>query len=177
MSGSSARLSIGTMGVWNLHLQAGHALQCETTGAGGRIGDLRKCRPRREELAVRLDYGSVNCSEHFQGGIMRLGIKSCYSFVGEPQTNGVVKRFNRILKEQAIYRQISHTLDAVWEAVLSSRAECNPSLRLEKLGFMPPSGISYIRTADSPGAGRHAKPMLAINNMAEFTSESREIAA
>ena len=89
-------------------------------------------------LAVRLDHGSANCSEHFQGEITRLGITPSFSFVEEPQTNGVVERFNRTLKEQAIYGKVFRTLDEVREAVLSFRQAYNRYWRLEKLGFMTP---------------------------------------
>lgn len=89
-------------------------------------------------LAVRLDHGSANCSEHFQQEIKRLGITPSFSFVEEPQTNGVVERFNRTLKEQAIYGRVFRTLDDVREAVLSFRQDYNRAWRLEKLGFMTP---------------------------------------
>lgn len=52
---------------------------------------------------LRLDHGLANCSERFQGEIKRSGIVPSFSFVEEPQTNGVVERFNRRLKEQVIY--------------------------------------------------------------------------
>ncbi|HOF88323.1 MAG TPA: integrase core domain-containing protein [Armatimonadota bacterium] len=89
-------------------------------------------------LAVRLDHGAANCSGHFQGELTRLGITPSFSFVEEPQTNGVVERFNRTLKEQAIYGRAFRTLDEVREAVLSFRQTYNRSWRLEKLGFMTP---------------------------------------
>jgi len=91
-----------------------------------------------EGLALRLDHGSANCSEHFQHTIKRLGITPSFSFVEEPQTNGVVERFNRTLKEQAIYGRVFRTLDEVREAVLTFRQNYNRSWRLEKLGFMTP---------------------------------------
>lgn len=89
-------------------------------------------------LALRLDHGSANCSEHFQGEIRRLGIKPSFSFVEEPQTNGVVERFNRTLKEQAIYGRVFKNLDEVRQAVLEFRDNYNRCWRLEKLGFMTP---------------------------------------
>ena len=89
-------------------------------------------------LALRLDHGSANCSEHFQQEINRLGITPSFSFVEEPQTNGVVERFNRTLKEQVIYGRVFRTLDEVRAAVLSFRLAYNRWWRLEKLGFMTP---------------------------------------
>ena len=89
-------------------------------------------------LALRLDHGSANCSEHFQGEIRRLGIEPSFSFVEEPQTNGVVERFNRTLKEQVIYGKVFRNLDEVRQAVLEFRDNYNRYWRLEKLGFITP---------------------------------------
>lgn len=89
-------------------------------------------------LALRLDHGSANCSAHFQGEICRLGIKPSFSFVEEPQTNGVVERFNRTLKEQVIYGRVFKNLDEVRQAVLEFRDNYNCHWRFKKLGFMTP---------------------------------------
>jgi putative transposase len=89
-------------------------------------------------LALRLDHGSANCSEHFQGEIRRLGIEPSFSFVEEPQTNGVVERFNRTLKEQVIYGKVFRNLDEVRQAVLEFRDNYNRYWRFEKLGFKTP---------------------------------------
>lgn len=100
-------------------------------------------------LAVRLDHGSANCSEHFQGEIKRLGITPSFSFVEEPQTNGVVERFNRTLKEQAIYGRVFRTLDDVRNAVLQFREQYNRSWRLEKLGYKTPLEAREQYTTES----------------------------
>ena len=89
-------------------------------------------------LALRLGNGSANCSEYFQREISCLGIAPSFSFVEEPQTNGVVEWFNRTLKEQAIYGCVFLTLDDVRKALLSFQQEYNRSWRLEKLGFKTP---------------------------------------
>jgi len=89
-------------------------------------------------LALRLDHGSANCSEHFQGEIIRLGIKPSFSFVEEPQTNGVVERFNRTLKEQVVYGKVFKNLDEVRQAMLEFRDNYNRYWRLEKLSFITP---------------------------------------
>ena len=89
-------------------------------------------------LALRLDHGSANCSEHFQGEIRRLAIKPSFSFVEEPQTNGVVERFNRTLKEQVVYGKVFKNLDEVREAMLDFRDNYNRYWRLRKLGFKTP---------------------------------------
>ncbi|MHB1462488.1 MAG: integrase core domain-containing protein [Armatimonadota bacterium] len=56
----------------------------------------------------------------------------------QPQTNGVVERFNRTLKERNIYGHVFQNVDEVREAVLHFKQECNRSWRLEKRGFQTP---------------------------------------
>ena len=56
----------------------------------------------------------------------------------EPQTNGVVERFNRTLKEQVIYGRVFQNLDDLRQAVLEFRDNYNRHWRFEKLGFMTP---------------------------------------
>lgn len=60
------------------------------------------------------------CSVHFQGEIHRLGIELSFSFVEEPQTNGVVERFNRTLKEQLIYGEVFKNLDDLRQATTNN---------------------------------------------------------
>ena len=89
-------------------------------------------------LMLRLDHGSANCSEYFRKEVSRLGVTLSYSYVQEPQTNGVVERFNRTLKEQVIYGRIFRNLDELRHAVLEFRGRYNRSWRLMKLGYKSP---------------------------------------
>ena len=59
-------------------------------------------------------------------------------FVEEPETNGVVERSNRTLKEQAIYGRVFGTLDDVRVAVAAFVERYNQSWRLEKLAYRTP---------------------------------------
>lgn len=113
-----------------------NAVQPVLEGVGSIFGSVD--RDAAKGLLLRLDHGSANCSEHFQGEITRLGIEPSFSFVEEPQTNGVVERFNRTLKEQVIYGKVFRNLDEVRQAVLKFRDNYNRHWRLEKLGFMTP---------------------------------------
>ncbi|MHB1462532.1 MAG: integrase core domain-containing protein [Armatimonadota bacterium] len=80
-------------------------------------------------LTLRLDNGSANCSDHFQYEIKRLGITSSFSYVQPPQTNGVLERLNRTLKEQVIYGHVFQNIDEVREAVLHFKQDYNRSCR------------------------------------------------
>jgi transposase InsO family protein len=113
-----------------------NALQPVTEGIQSIFGSV--ARDVARGLSLRLDHGSANCSEHFQNEIKRLGIKPSFSFVEEPQTNGVVERFNRTIKEQVILGRVFRNIDEVRKAVLQFRQDYNRLWRLEKLDFMTP---------------------------------------
>ena len=89
-------------------------------------------------LALRMDHGSQYTSDHFLNQIRFWGITPSFAFVAEPETNGVAERFNRTLKEQAIYGRIFRNLGEVREAVDAFVKRYNAHWRLEKLGFQTP---------------------------------------
>lgn len=113
-----------------------NAVQPVLEGVGSIFGSVE--RGIAQGLSLRLDHGSANCSEHFQHEINRLGIAPSFSFIEEPQTNGVVERFNRTLKEQVVYGRTFRNIDEVRTAMLDFRHAYNRFWRLGKLGFMTP---------------------------------------
>jgi putative transposase len=92
-------------------------------------------------LSLRMDHGSQYLSDHFQNQIKFWGIAPSFAFVAEPQTNGVAERFNRTLKEQAIYGRVFRTVDDVRQAVKTFVALYNSEWRVEKNGFRSPHEI------------------------------------
>jgi hypothetical protein len=54
----------------------------------------------------QMDHGSQYLSDHFVKQLQFCGIKPGYAFVEQPQTKGVVERFNRMPQVQAIYGRI-----------------------------------------------------------------------
>jgi putative transposase len=89
-------------------------------------------------LAVRMDHGTQYLSDHFLNQLRYWGIVPSFAFVAEPQTNGVAERFNRTLKEQAIYGRVFANLDEVRAAVAAFVRRYNAEWRVEKLGFQSP---------------------------------------
>lgn len=89
-------------------------------------------------LALRMDHGTQYTSDHFLNQIRFWAITPSFAFVAEPQTNGVAERFNRTLKEQAIYGRVFQNLNDVREAVDAFVKRYNAHWRLEKLGFQTP---------------------------------------
>jgi len=89
-------------------------------------------------LLLRLDHGPQYISEHFLNQVRFWGITPSFSFVAEPQTNGVAERFNRTLKEQVFNGRIYKNLDEVRRAVAAFVERYNAEWRVEKLGFKSP---------------------------------------
>jgi len=90
-------------------------------------------------LALRMDHGTQYLSDHFLNQIRYWGIQPSFAFVEQPQTNGVAERFNRTLKEQAIYGRVFRNADDVRLAVADFVARYNNHWRLEKLGYLTPA--------------------------------------
>ncbi len=89
-------------------------------------------------LALRMDHGTQYTADDFLNQVKFWGIAPSFAFVAEPQTNGVVERFNRTLKEQAIHGRIFKILEEVRAAVTAFMDRYSRYWRLEKLGFMSP---------------------------------------
>jgi len=85
-----------------------------------------------------MDNGSQYLSEHFQNQLKFWGIAPSFAFVEHPQTNGVVERFFRTLKEQIIYGRIYQTVEDLRVAVDKFVELYNGESRIERLGFLSP---------------------------------------
>jgi transposase InsO family protein len=89
-------------------------------------------------LALRHDHGSNFMAEHFQKQARFWGIAPSYAFVGEPETNGVIERFFRTMKEQVIHGRVFQTVNDVRHAVRAFAALYNAEWLLEKNGYLSP---------------------------------------
>ena len=89
-------------------------------------------------LARRMDHGSQYLSDHFLTQVRYWGIHPSFGFLEEPETNGVVERWNRTLKEQAIYGRVFQNLADVRAAVAAFVERYNQCWRLEKLAYRTP---------------------------------------
>jgi len=90
-------------------------------------------------LSLRMDHGSQYLSDHFCNQIRYWGVTPSWAFVAEPETNGVAERFNRTLKEQAIYGRIFHNVEEVRAAVGAFIELYNQEWLIEKMGFRSPA--------------------------------------
>ncbi len=89
-------------------------------------------------LVLRMDHGTQYLSEHFQKQLKFWGIAPSFSFVAEPQTNGVAERFYRTLKEQVIYGRNYRTVEEVRTAVADFMDRYNHLWLVEKLCYRSP---------------------------------------
>jgi transposase InsO family protein len=92
-------------------------------------------------LALRHDHGSNFMAEVFQQQIKFWGIAPSYAFVGEPETNGVMERLFRTLKEQVVHGRIFQTIDEVRDAVRVFVARYNAAWLIEKNGHRSPADM------------------------------------
>jgi putative transposase len=89
-------------------------------------------------LALRHDHGSAFMADHFQKQIRFWGMAPSYAFLGEPETNGVIERLFRTLKEQIVHGRIFQTIDEVRDAVRAFAARYNAEWLIEKNGHRSP---------------------------------------
>jgi putative transposase len=61
-----------------------------------------------------------------------------FAFVSQPQTNGVVERFNKTLKEQIVYGRTYHNIEELRIGVAEFMERYNRHWLVEKLGFRNP---------------------------------------
>ena len=98
-------------------------------------------------LALRHDHGSAFMADHFQNQIRFWGMAASFAFVGEPETNGVIERFFRTLKEQIVHGRIYQTIDDVRDAVRNFFELYNAQWLIEKNGLRSPApnAFAWIR--------------------------------
>jgi putative transposase len=90
-------------------------------------------------LALRHDHGSNFMSDAFQKQVRFWGMAPSYAFVAEPETNGVIERLFRTLKEQAVHGRIFQTIEDVRDAVRAFVARYNAEWLVEKNGYRSPT--------------------------------------
>ena len=90
-------------------------------------------------LSLRMDHGTQYLSDHFLNQTKYWGINPSFAFVSQPETNGVAERFNRTLKEQAIYGRVFQNIEEVRAAVRDFIEKYNEQWLVQKLGYRSPA--------------------------------------
>jgi len=89
-------------------------------------------------LALRMDHGCQYTSDHFLNQIAFWGIAQSFSFVAQPQGNGIAERFIKTLKQQAIYGRVFRNAQEIYQAVATFVHAYNHHWRIERLRFLTP---------------------------------------
>ena len=100
-------------------------------------------------LGLRHDHGSNFMSDVFQKQIRFWGMAPSHAFVAEPETNGVIERLFRTLKEQAIHGHVFQTIDDVRDAVRAFVARYNAEWLIEKNGHRSPADMRAARQQET----------------------------
>jgi putative transposase len=90
-------------------------------------------------LSLRMDHGTQYLSDHFLKQVHFCGIEPSFAFVSQPETNGVAERFNRTLKEQAIYGRVFRNIEEVRSAVADFIQKYNQQWLMGKLQYRSPA--------------------------------------
>ena len=104
-------------------------------------------------LSLRHDHGSQYLSDHFQGELRFLGIRSSPSFVAAPEGNGCAERFIRTLKEQLLWVETFETVEQLRLALLAFKERYNQAWLAGRHGHRTPAAV---RQALSPSTGAAA---------------------
>ena len=142
-----ARTSTGHSVQLRLFLRRFAALDPVAQGLRRRYGSVEADTGRG--LALRMDHGSQYLSDHFLNQVRYWGIRPSFGLLEEPETNGVVERWNRTLKEQAVYGRVFQNLADVRAAV----AEVPPIYRRERVPRPPNAPRLVLRPR--PRSSRH----------------------
>ena len=89
-------------------------------------------------IELRHDHGCQYLNDFFQSNARFHGFVPSFALPGEPETNGVVERFHRTLKEQIIHGRTYQNLPQLRTAVAAFVHSYNHHWLLEKLRFQSP---------------------------------------
>ncbi len=79
-------------------------------------------------------------ANHFQNQVRFSDMAPSYVFVGESETNGVIERLSRTLKEQIVHGRVFLTIDEVGAAVRDFAARHNAEWLVENNGYLSLNG-------------------------------------
>ena len=80
-------------------------------------------------------------ADHSQKQVRFWGMSPSHAFAGGPETDGVIERLFRTLKEQVVHGRIFQTIDEVRDAVRASVARYNAEWLIEKNGHRSPTDM------------------------------------
>ena len=140
-AGSSRQSNTGTRSAWGGTCAKSGAVSRHSIrlrkGSNGSMARWTPTSPAGWRFGWIMAVSTCQTTSSSRSGIG--GSTPSFGFVEEPETNGVVERWNRTLKEQAIHGRIFQNLEAVRAAVADFVERYNQTWRLEKLGYHTPT--------------------------------------
>ena len=112
------------------------AVDCLHRATKGQIGAVGKDVGRG--IKLRLDHGTQFTSKRYVNEAHHLGFELSYSFVGQPECNGVIERWHRTLKEQLLWTKSWKDAGEVKKAVEKFVETYNEEWILGKLRYQSP---------------------------------------
>lgn len=89
-------------------------------------------------LGLRHDWGPQYTANQFRAELKWLGIQSSPSFVGEPECNGLIERFNRTLKEECLYLHRFKSLEEARSVIAKFIMTYNTQWMLQRYDYKTP---------------------------------------
>jgi transposase InsO family protein len=90
---------------------------------------------------LRHDHGSQFVADDFQKEVVFLGLESSPAFVREPEGNGCVERFIRVLKENLLWLRRFDTVEDLRRALHTFKDQYNRSWILQRHGYRTPAQV------------------------------------
>jgi putative transposase len=103
-------------------------------------------------LTLRHDHGSQFVADDYQRELAFLGIASSPAFVREPEGNGCVERFIRILKENLLWVRRFDTIEELRLALQAFKDSYNRTWIVERHGYQTPAAVRAAQLAPLPAA-------------------------
>jgi len=100
-------------------------------------------------LGVRHDWGPQYTAQQFLGELRWLGMRSTPAYVGEPECNGIMERWLRILKEECLYLHDFESLEEVRQIIGDFIRRYNEEWILERFEYRTPAAVrrSFLNRA------------------------------
>ncbi len=113
-------------------------------------GEVSKDICKSDNLSIRVDNGGQYDSKLFREEAKFVGIKLSYTMVRSPQSNGVIERFHRTLKEQIDLSSIKNINDAK-EIIATFIESYNKDWFIHRLKLDSPLEYENNRRIDQEG--------------------------
>ena len=118
------------------------AIECLHKATKKEFGDVRKDIARGTK--IRLDHGTQFTSKRYVNESHHLGFELSYSYVAQPECNGIIERWHRTLKEQLIWTKSWKTCDEVKAAIEIFVVDYNEEWMLERHKYKSPLEMKAI---------------------------------